>query len=56
MTHSGKGIAAGVAIGVVAGTAVGLVVAPRTRDAKRAAGKFLRAAGEVVENNRSLWS
>jgi gas vesicle protein len=56
MTHTGSGFAKGIAVGVVAGAALGLVAAPRGRDAKRSAGRFLRAAGEVVENISGLWS
>ncbi|MDR0838506.1 MAG: hypothetical protein LBN99_02555 [Oscillospiraceae bacterium] len=54
MTHN-NGMMKGIAIGVVAGAALGMVAAPKTRDAKRAAGKFLRAAGEVIEDVSALW-
>ncbi|MDR2357153.1 MAG: YtxH domain-containing protein [Oscillospiraceae bacterium] len=45
----------GVAVGVAAGTAIGLVVAPNSKDMKKAVGKFLKAAGGVVENISNIW-
>ncbi|MDR0862428.1 MAG: hypothetical protein LBN30_06620 [Oscillospiraceae bacterium] len=56
MSHSGAGFLKGIALGVVTGTAIGLIAAPRTKDAKRAAGKFLRVASEVVENVGGLFN
>jgi gas vesicle protein len=45
----------GLAVGVVAGTAVGLFTAPKRRDMKKAAGRFLKAAGGLVENFSGIW-
>jgi gas vesicle protein len=55
MKHNSSGFVKGIAIGIVAGATVGLVAAPHSRDAKRTAGRFLRAAGEVVENISSVF-
>lgn len=45
----------GVAVGVAAGAAVGLVIAPNGKDMKKAVGKFLKAAGGVVEHISNIW-
>ncbi|MDR0915602.1 MAG: YtxH domain-containing protein [Oscillospiraceae bacterium] len=47
--HNSSGIVKGIAIGLVAGAAVGFVVMPKSRDTRRAAGKFLRTCSEVVD-------
>jgi gas vesicle protein len=54
MSHSS--FIKGVAVGVAAGAAVGLIAAPNNRDVKKAVGKFLKAAGGVVENISGLWN
>jgi gas vesicle protein len=50
------GFIKGMAVGVLAGAAIGVAAAPRTKDAKRAAGRFLRSAGEIIENISGLWA
>lgn len=44
------GFAKGVTIGIVTGAALGMALAPKGKNSKSAAGKVLKAAGEVVEN------
>ena len=44
------GFAKGIAVGIAAGTAIGLITAPKSRNAKRVAGRIIRAAGEVFED------
>jgi gas vesicle protein len=53
---SSNGFVKGIAVGIVTGAAIGIAAAPRTKDAKRATGRFLRAAGEVIENISGIWS
>ena len=40
----------GIALGVVAGAVLGFVVTPKSRDAKRAAGRFFRTCCDVVDS------
>ncbi|MDR1299032.1 MAG: hypothetical protein LBJ84_02130 [Oscillospiraceae bacterium] len=54
MSHSS--FIKGVAVGAAAGAAVGLIASSNNRDVKKAVGKFLKAAGGVVENISSLWN
>lgn len=54
MNH--KGFLKGMAMGMVAGAAIGMIATPKSKNAKKAAGRVLRAAGDVVENISSLWS
>jgi gas vesicle protein len=53
MTKSG--FIKGIAVGIVAGAAIGALTAPKSREAKRAAGRFIRAAGDIIEDISSLW-
>ncbi len=50
------GFVKGIAIGVMAGTAIGMVMAPKGKNSKSAAGKALKAAGEVIDNITGMWS
>lgn len=50
------GFAKGMAIGVMTGAAIGMVMTPRGRNTKSAAGKALKAAGEVIDNITGIWS
>lgn len=50
------GFVKGMAIGVMTGTAIGMVMAPKGRNSKSAAGKALKAAGEVIDNITGMWS
>jgi gas vesicle protein len=50
------GFVKGMAIGVMAGTAIGMVIAPKGKNSKSAAGKALKAAGEVIDNITGMWS
>jgi gas vesicle protein len=52
---SGNNFLKGVAVGVAAGAAIGLIAAPNSKDMKKAVGKFLKAAGGVVENISNIW-
>ena len=54
MTHTG--FVKGLAIGVITGAAVGMIVTPKSKNAKKATGRFLRTAGEVIENFCGMWS
>ena len=56
MHMSTKGFVKGMAIGIVTGATVGMVVSPKTKHAKKNAGNFLRAAGEVIENISGMWA
>jgi gas vesicle protein len=49
------GFIKGIAVGVVAGAAVGALAAPKSRDARRAVGKFVRAASVIIEDVSALW-
>ena len=51
-----NGFAKGMAIGVMAGAAIGMVMAPKGKNSKSAAGKALKAAGEVIDNITGMWS
>ncbi len=50
------GFAKGMAIGVMTGAAIGIAMAPRGKNTKSAAGKALKAAGEVIDNITGIWS
>jgi gas vesicle protein len=50
------GFVKGMTIGVMAGAAIGMVMAPRGKNSKSAAGKALKAAGEVIDNITGIWS
>ncbi len=50
------GFVKGMTIGVVTGAALGMVIAPRGKHSKSAAGKALKAAGEVIDNITGIWS
>lgn len=50
------GFVKGMAIGVMTGAAIGMAMAPRGRNSKSAAGKALKAAGEVIDNITGIWS
>lgn len=54
MTRSG--FVKGMTIGVMAGAALGMVLTPKGRNSKSAAGKALKAAGEVIDNITGMWS
>lgn len=45
----------GIAIGVVAGATIGAIAMPKGSNAKRRAEKFLRAAGDILEDVTSIW-
>lgn len=51
-----NGFAKGMAIGVMAGAAIGMVMVPKGKNSKSAAGKALKAAGEVIDNITGMWS
>ena len=53
MTRSG-GFAKGIAVGIAAGTAIGIFTAPKTRNIRRAAGKFIRTASDIIEDVSSI--
>ena len=48
MTNSG--FIKGVALGLVAGATIGVAVMPKSKSAKKTAGRFFRTIGEVMEN------
>ena len=50
-----SGFMKGIAIGLVAGTAIGIVVMPKSKQCKKMAGRFLRAAGEIADNISGFW-
>lgn len=50
------GFVKGIAIGVMTGATLGMVLTPRGRRSRSAAGKALKAAGEVIDNITGLWS
>jgi hypothetical protein len=50
------GFVKGMAIGVMTGAAIGMAMAPRGKNSKSAAGKALKAAGEVIDNITGMWS
>lgn len=54
MTRSG--FVKGMAIGVMTGAAIGMAMVPKGRNTKSAAGKALKAAGEVIDNITGIWS
>ena len=47
--------AKGVAIGIAAGTAIGIFTAPKTRNVRRAAGKFIRTASDIIDDVSAIW-
>jgi len=55
MHMSAHGFVKGMAIGMVAGATIGMVAAPKTKNVKRTAGRFLKTAGEVIENINGMW-
>jgi gas vesicle protein len=55
MSSTGKFIK-GIAIGLIAGTAIGVAVMPKSKQCKRMTGRFLRAAGDIVDNISGFWS
>lgn len=52
------GFVKGMAIGVMTGAAIGVAMMPRSKgkNSKSAAGKALKAAGEVIDNITGMWS
>ena len=54
MTNSG--FIRGMAIGVITGAAIGAAVMPKNRNYKKTTGRFLRTAGEIIENISGLWN
>lgn len=54
MTRIG-GFAKGVAVGIAAGTAIGIFTAPRTKNVRRAAGKFIRTASNIIDDVSDIW-
>jgi gas vesicle protein len=54
--HKTTGFLKGMSIGVVTGAALGMMIAPRGKRGKSAAGKALKAAGEVIDSISGLWS
>jgi gas vesicle protein len=50
------GFVKGMAIGVMTGAALGMVMAPKGKNSKSAAGRALKAAGEVIDNITGMWS
>ena len=56
MHMSARGFAKGMAIGIVTGATIGIVVSPKTKNVRKTTGKFLRTAGEVIENISGMWS
>ncbi|MDR0906611.1 MAG: YtxH domain-containing protein [Oscillospiraceae bacterium] len=52
---SNNGFVKGIAVGAVAGAVIGVLTTPKSRDAKRTAAKFLRSAGEILEDVTALW-
>ena len=53
MAHSG--FVKGLAIGVVTGAAIGVIVTPKSKNVKKMTGRFLRTAGEVIDNISGMW-
>ena len=49
------GFIKGIALGIIAGTVIGCAVMPKTRGCKRATGKFLKTAGEIIESISGGW-
>lgn len=49
------GFVKGMTIGVMTGAALGMVIAPRGKNSRSAAGKALKAAGEVIDNITGIW-
>jgi len=50
-----NGFARGIAVGAVAAAAIGIITAPKTRHFRTAASKFIRTAGDIVEDVSNLW-
>jgi len=53
---SRSGFIKGMAVGLITGAVIGVAVMPKTKECKRITGRFLRTAGEVLENISSIWS
>ena len=52
---SNTGFIKGIALGIIAGTVIGCAVMPKTRNCKKMTGKFLKTAGEIIENISGVW-
>ena len=50
-----NGFARGIAVGAVAAAAIGIITAPKTKHFRTAASKFIRTAGDIVEDVSNLW-
>jgi len=53
---SRSGFIKGMAIGLITGAAIGVAVLPKTKNCKKVTGRFLRTAGEVLENLSEIWN
>ena len=49
------GFGKGLAIGIMAGAAIGMIATPKSKDAKRKTGRFLRTAGEIIDHISGIW-
>jgi len=49
MHGNSSGVFKGIAIGLVAGAALGFAVTPKNRETRKAASRFLRTCGDVVD-------
>ena len=52
---TGTGFVKGLAVGVLTGAAIGVMITPKSKDMKRKTGRFLRTAGEVIDNICGIW-
>ena len=50
-----SGVVKGVAVGVAVGTAIGIFTAPKTKNVRRTAGKFIRAASDIIDDVSDIW-
>ena len=50
------GFIKGIAIGLIAGAAIGVAVMPKSKQCKKMTGRFLRTAGEIIDNISGFWS
>ena len=57
-TVSSNGFMKGMAIGMLTGAAigVGVIAMPKNKNGKRSTGRFLKVAGEIMENISEIWA
>ena len=52
---SGKIFMKGMVVGILMGATIGFVATPKSKNCRRATGRFLRTAGNIVENLNGFW-